>query len=210
MLIQMSKVLKKSAPKKQKQEVVPPVEEPTVIIEIPPVVPEIPVDEASVEHPEAMSLDIKVKDMLNTISNLVRKLKLVESDLKNIRVLYQKEVRENNKRNKQKKPRKNGNTERHGFVREVEISDELAQFLKLPKGSLMARPQVTKAISLYVKEHNLANQENKTIFKADKDLKKLLGEPRYLINKKKPELGNGYSYFNLQTHLIDHFIKASA
>ena len=209
----MSKVLKKTTPKKQKQESAP-VEEVPVIVEIPPAVPETSVEEVSDDtagEPEAtMSLDIKVKDMLTTISNLVRKLKLVESDLKNIRVLYQKEVRENNKRNKQKKPRKNGNTEPHGFVKEVEISDDLAQFLKRPKGSLMARPQVTKAISLYVKEHNLANPENKTIFKADKDLKKLLGEPRFLINKKKPELGNGYSYFNLQTHLVDHFIKASA
>src|SRR6187455_1539926 len=100
----MYKVLKKSAPKKQKQESAP-VEEVPVIVEIPPAVPETSVEEVSDDtagEPEAtMSLDIKVKDMLTTISNLVRKLKLVESDLKNIRVLYQKEVRENNKRNKQ-------------------------------------------------------------------------------------------------------------
>jgi len=161
-------------------------------------------------EPEETSLNLKVKEMLQTIATLMKNLKTIETDLKNVRILYKKEMKENSKKTKQKKVRKVGNTEPHGFVKEVRISDELAGFLKLPKGSLMARPKVTKAISMYVRENNLANPENKTIFKADSDLQKILGEPRLLINKKKPELGYGYSYFNLQSLLVEHFIKEKA
>src|SRR4029079_9760152 len=161
------------------------------------------------DEPE-LSLNDKVKKMLETISALMKTLKLMETDLKNVRVLYRKEIKENNKRNKQKKPRKTGNSEPHGFVKEVKISDDLADFLKLPRGSKMARPKVTKAISQYVKDHDLSLPSNKTMFKADRALKKILGEVRYPINKKKPELGDGYSYFNLQTHLVNHFIKEPA
>jgi chromatin remodeling complex protein RSC6 len=158
------------------------------------------------DEPE-LSLNDKVKEMLATIVLLSKSLKSIETDLKSVRVLYKKEIKENNKRNKQKKPRKSGNSEPHGFVKEVKISDDLADFLKLPRNSKMARPKVTKAISQYVKANNLSRPDNKTIFIADKALKKILGEAKYLINKKKPELGKGYSYFNLQTHLVNHFIK---
>ena len=38
-------------------------------------------------------------------------------------------------------------------------------------------------------------------------LYKILGEPRYPIDKKKPDLGEGFSYFNLQSYMKDHFVK---
>jgi chromatin remodeling complex protein RSC6 len=95
----------------------------------------------------------------------------------------------------------------HGFVKDVKISKELAEFLKVPFDTTISRPKVTTAISQYVKEHDLANPEKKSIFKTDSVLEKILGEPRFLINKKRPELGMGFSYFNLQTYMKEHFLK---
>ena len=60
----------------------------------------------------------------------------------------------------------------------------------------LARTQVTKEITAYIKEHNLQNQENKKIILPDKKLGALL-------NAGKEEV----TYFNLQKFMKVHFIK---
>lgn len=171
------------------------------VVEAPAEVSETPV--------EVESMVVKVKDILSAISILQKELKNIENDLKNVRTLYQKETRENNKRNKRKNKRSSANSEPHGFVKEVGISDDLAEFLGVPVGSKIARPQVTRAISKYINANGLALESNRSIFKTDDKLFKLLGKPTMLAIKKKPDMGYAFSYFNLQSVLKDkeHFIK---
>jgi hypothetical protein len=188
-----------------------PVIQPTVT-EIQTPVIETPVVETESVKVTENSLETRVKDLRATVSALQKVLKTVDSELKNVSILYQKETRENNKKNKRKNRKVSQSGELHGFVKEVPISDDLAEFLGLSKGSLIARPQVTRAISKYVKEHDLAKPENKSIFNTDAKLEKLLGKPTQSAIKKKPELGVAFSYFNLQTVLKEkgHFIKKPA
>ena len=192
------KTTKRSAPaKKTVKLVVPEVVVPEVVVpEV--VVPEVEVLEVSSE----VSLAEKILSTLTFVSNMIRELKTVESELRTIKTLYQKEYRKNTK-----KPKRQSSSGSHGFVKKVKISTALADFLDVPHDTLISRPQVTSAISKYVKAHDLANPEKKSNFKTDDNLKKILGEPRYPIDKNKPELGEGFSYFNLQSYMKDHFIK---
>lgn len=92
-----------------------------------------------------------------------------------------------------------------GINRQVSVSPDLADFLAIKRCEKVSRPSVASFISKYVKQNNLVNPDDGRIFKADNKLKKILGEPRYLIKPKNPELGMGYSYLNLQSYLSPHF-----
>ena len=177
--------------------------ETSVVEDNEPQVVEEPKDNKAVNE-EQQSLSEKIMNTLSFVSSMIKELKVVESELKTIKTLYQKEAKKNLKKRKSTKTTKNGS---HGFVKAVKISKELADFLEVDHDTLISRPQVTSAISKYVKANNLANPEKKSIFKTDAKLKKILGEPRFLIDSSKPELGEGFSYFNLQSYMRDHFIK---
>ena len=83
------------------------------------------------------------------------------------------------------------------FERPVQVTDELCAFLKLAKGTLISRSQVTKLVNNYVKEHNLKEKHSIT---PDAPLKKLLALPD----------GDLLTYFNLQKYLNRHYVKAPA
>ena len=94
-----------------------------------------------------------------------------------------------------------------GITKPTEISSELAKFLSMEKGQLIARTEVTKAINKYVKEHALYDEQNKRVFILDKSkegeaLYKLLGSPDM------KEVGS-IGYFNLQRYMSPHFAKSA-
>ena len=98
-----------------------------------------------------------------------------------------------------KKKRKVGNRAPSGFVKAARISDELADFLGVDKGVEMARTDVTKEITAYVKEHKLQDKDNGRQINPDAKLKKLL----HLTSE------DVLSYFNLQKFMSPHFHKKS-
>lgn len=172
-------------------------------------VEETPVEtETPAEETETVSIESRIKEAMATIDTQMKDLKSFKGLLKTLLVDYQKEVRENKNKFKKRRVKSNKVQVPHGFTKPVHISAELSSFLKVDKDTTIARPSVTSAISKYVKEHTLYNEDNKSIFKADATLKKLLGEPQYLVEPKKPELGVGYGYKNLQKYLSPHFLKA--
>ena len=97
--------------------------------------------------------------------------------------------------------RKNKNATRapSGFVKPALVSDQLAEFLSRPKGSLVARTEVTREINSYIREHNLQDPKNRRHILPDAKLKKLLAL------KPTDEL----TYFNLQRFISHHFQKAA-
>jgi len=116
------------------------------------------------------------------------------------RALERKWVREIKQSQKlAKKKRKVGNRAPSGFVKAARISDELAAFLGVDKGVEMARTDVTKEITAYVKAHSLQDKDNGRQINPDAKLKKLL------------HLGSDdvLSYFNLQKFMSPHFHKKS-
>ena len=94
----------------------------------------------------------------------------------------------------EKKKKKGGNREPSGFAKPTLISKELSTFLGKPPETLMARTEVTKALTAYIREHNLQDEKDKRTILPDKKLGQLLKS-----NDDK------LTYFNLQKYLKTHF-----
>ena len=142
------------------------------------------------------NLNRSVVDLTVQLSALKMEIKLVEKHVsKELRVLDKL----NAKKNKNK-----GNRAPSGFVKPTKISDELAVFLGRESGTLMARTDVTKQITAYVRSNNLQAKENGRLILADDKLKKLLKYDEKTVTDPTQQL----SYFNLQKYLSCHFEKA--
>lgn len=175
---------KKTSKKEEKPEVVKKVEQP---VETPPV-----------EVDEVMLIS---KDFANFLEKLQQVNSLLSSLKTDFRALEKKTTREFKVVQKQnaKRKRKQGNRSPSGFVKPTLISSELADFLKKPHGSEMARTEVTREINSYIRENKLQDKDNGRKINADKKLSTLLKL------KKDDEL----TYFNLQKYMSHHFAKAS-
>lgn len=91
----------------------------------------------------------------------------------------------------------NGEYTPSGFNKPSPISTELAAFLNKPSDIQMSRTEVTRALSAYIKQHNLQNPENRKFIVPDAPLASLLRVSR----------DDSLSYFNLQKHLKHLFIS---
>lgn len=98
-----------------------------------------------------------------------------------------------------KKQKRAGNRAPSGFVKPARISDELARFLGKDIGTEMARTAVSKEINEYIVANGLQNKDNGRFINPDAKLTQLL----------KIKKGDELSYFNLQTYMKHHFIKAA-
>ena len=115
---------------------------------------------------------------------------------------YLKEVSKKSRR--RRAPPAEGDKKRapSGFAKPALISNDLCSFLGKPQGTEMARTEVTKFLTSYIKEHDLQDPENRRRIRPDKALQKLLN------TSTKDEV----TYFNLQKYMKVHFppSKASA
>lgn len=131
-----------------------------------------------------------------TLQSIAQQINKAKADY---RVLEKKWVREIKQSQKvAKKKRKTGNRAPSGFVKPTRISDELAAFLGVESGVEMARTDVTKEITAYIRKHSLQDKDNGRKIIPDEKLKNLLGD-----------LGDEtLTYFNLQKYMSPHFAKS--
>lgn len=190
----------KPPPKKEKkkQEEVKPMKEVVVGNEV--------LEKSSVLPDPTVSSDVLLEASLteefNSILSQVQVLTQNLTGLKNsLRFLEKKTARELKQANKAKKKSKHAKANRQpsGFVKPTLISDELAAFLGKPKGSELARTDVTKEINCYIREHKLQDPTNGRRILADVKLKELL----HLTSE------DELTYFNLQKYMSPHFAKAT-
>tara|TARA_B110000114_G_scaffold96537_1_gene101762 strand:+ start:1509 stop:2138 length:630 start_codon:yes stop_codon:yes gene_type:complete len=167
---------------------------------------EVPVEPVPAETPveSVEPVDSVVPQISNDFLEFMTKLQAVNQMLSSLkadfRVLEKKATRELKAAEKAsaKKKRKAGNRSPSGFVKPTKISDDLASFLSKPKGSEMARTEVTREINTYIRTHKLQDKDNGRKINADKKLTALLSLGP------KDEL----TYFNLQKFMSPHFAKA--
>ena len=167
---------------------------------------EVPVEPVPAETPveSVEPVDSVVPQISNDFLEFMTKLQAVNQMLSSLkadfRVLEKKATRELKAAEKAsaKKKRKAGNRSPSGFVKPTKISDDLASFLSKPKGSEMARTEVTREINTYIRTHKLQDKDNGRKINADKKLSSLLSLGP------KDEL----TYFNLQKFMSPHFAKA--
>ena len=186
-------VEKKVAKKTSKKVASPPV----------PVVPEVSVVESPLLANQV--LPSSEKNITESFTSIVQLLNELNSNISKAKVelkLLEKSVSREKKlldKLTSKKNKNKGNRAPSGFVKPTKISDSLATFLGKEKGSMMARTEVTKEMTFYIKEHKLQDKDNGRIIIPDTKLKKLL-------NISDDET---LSYFNLQKYMSPHFEKAS-
>lgn len=192
----------KQAKKSQKQTEQPPVEKKVnkKAKEPKPVVTEPVAPPQNVEVPE-VNAEPTLSTGFSTLNDDLHELVSVLARLKvNVRTLEKsvnKEMKQLDRINAKKNKNK-GTRAPSGFVKPTKISDELATFLGKDKGSMMARTDVTKEMTAYIRQHKLQDKDNGRKILPDTKLKKLL----------KVSDSEELTYFNLQKFMSPHFEKA--
>ena len=198
----------KSKKKRPAVEVAPPVvEETTPVVEAtppvveatPPVVeasaPEVSTDQSAEDTTEQ---EVAFEGLCTMVIDLQQQLRSLNTQIKQLQKNYKKEVKE--LKRKCKKPRKGGDPTKKrapsGFAKPTGLTPELCKFLNVSTDTKLARTQVTKEITSYIKENSLQNQANKKIILPDKKLQALLKSGKEEV-----------TYFNLQKFMKVHFIK---
>ena len=205
-----TKTSKSKKSKKQQEPVVVEQPAPAVVEEPAPVVVEEPASGTShdivettpevtaplVETTQEPDISHEFDHILDELKNL--KLSIISMTTRVTKL--QKRVARESRKGK-KKPR-TGASKNNGFSKPVDISPELIKFLGLEKGQKLARTEVTKGITKYIKEHELQDKNDKRIILADTKLKKLLSGGEKKLTSDVP-----LTYFNLQTYLKHHYPK---
>merc|ERR1711934_342914 len=155
--------------------------------------PPAPVEVSPQEEHSDSSMENIFQNLYERIGKIKAELSQLVAEVKNVQKQVNKSVKETEKINKKKKDRPK--REPSGFAKPTKISQELCDFLKKPSGTEMARTEVTKYLTSYIKEHKLQFEEDKRKINPDVKLKKLLNL------KKEDEV----TYFNLQKYMKPHF-----
>lgn len=163
-----------------------------------------PVPEPVVEQAAAAPVADSGTELETLFSNFNKKLAELRSlesslisDFKKLQKATTKHLKEVSKRNKKRRVQDPNKAKRppSGFAKPTPISDELCQFLSLPTGTEMARTEVTKHLTTYIKDNNLQDENNKRKIVPDSALQKLLGV----------SASDEVTYFNLQKYMKVHF-----
>ena len=185
--------VKKTAPSKKTSVPAP---APVVVHDEPAPVKELASVNSSVL--ETSNTDNMFQSILNDLQTQKTAITQLINTVKKLQKDYQREV----KAFKKKKQKGTGKKrEPSGFAKPAKISKELCSFLGKSEGTEMARTEVTRYLTEYIKQHNLQFAEDKRKIIPDDKLKKLLFK-----NQKEAEV----TYFNLQKWMKPHFEKSSS
>ena len=199
---QSSEVAKKTRAKKTKPvveqvvESVPVVEQ---VVESAPVVEQVVESTTGVSElaGDVVSLDDQFKEILTRIQAFRTMSNELMTDVRKLQKTANKQIKDSKKKQKRKR-NVNPDVKRapSGFAKPTKISESLCNFLGVPSGSEMARTEVTKYLTKYIKEHQLQDQANRRIIICDSKLTTLL-------NVKPTD--DAVTYFNLQRYMKPHF-----
>ena len=181
-------------------------------------------EETTTEEPAEKTLESRVTELLEMQKTLMQAQKEVSKELttilKEVRMMEKNHAKALNKaqtKRGRRRPREPEDPDKKprtlsGIAKLTRISDELREFLGKPATNedgtpfTIRRSEVSSAIHSYINDNNLKNKNDGRVIEPNDALGAVLG-PAPPLNKNKPELGNGYSWFNLQTCLKRHFIK---
>ena len=170
---------------------------------VPPVT--APVENPVVENVQVQATDVPTIEhsMNEVMSQFSANILAVTTSLNNLKNEFKalekhvlKEARTMDKVNARRNKNK-GSRAPSGFVKPAGISKELAKFLNVAEDTKIARTDVTKLITAYVKEHKLQDTTNGRKILPDSKLSSLLGV----------KASDEVTYFNLQKYMKPHFVK---
>ena len=164
---------------------------PEPVVETAPVVAETATTEISLED--------QFKDIISRLQQFRTLSQTLMADVRKLQKNVNRQVRESSKKNKKRKNLGDSKRPPSGFAKPTLISDSLCQFLGVESGTMMARTEVTKHLTKYIKAHELQDQANRRIINCDSALAGLLNV--------KPS--DEVTYFNLQRYMKPHFPQSA-
>ncbi len=183
----------------------PAVEEP--VVEVAPVATE-PVVETATEAVATAPIDATKFDGLleklliisNASKELATQVRLLQKEFVRLQKekikVEQASAKLLSKKEKKVKPEGAAKRSPSGFAKPTKLSDELCDFLKVPHGTEMARTDVTRLLNGYIKDLKLQDEKDKRRILPNDELQKILAPGEV-------------TYFNLQSKLKHHFVKAA-
>ncbi len=174
------------------------------------------IDETTDVSSEVSHIADMVKALITEGELLSKKQKTLTQKLRKCARTHAKQCKELVKNaSKSKRRTKDPNKPKRppsGFAKPTKISDALCDFLGVSHGELMARTEVTKWVTKYIREQKLQVETNKRRFEPDAKLASILGPLDGTKKDKngKTDLEKGYTYFNLQKYLSPQFPKSAA
>lgn len=156
-----------------------------------PVAEPVAVVESATDEPVVVSTFDELVTKINTFASMLKETQTL------LKALSKEYERMKKTVEKTERKRANARTNPNGFAKPAKITDEMHEFLGVPKGTEISRTDVTRRVNAYIKEHNLYNPTNKRIILPDDKLRKILGV--------KPD--QEVTFFNLQRFLSASFIK---
>lgn len=152
------------------------------------------VSETTVVESEPDRYDI-VLDKLQSFVNDAKELMAVVKTLKKDNA---KALKASGRRQR-KAPADGSKRPASGITKPTKLSEELCDFLGVPRGSTLARTEVTKIINTYIKTNKLQDESDRRTIHPDAKLKKILLPI--------PD-GKKLSFFNMQSFIKHQFVKA--
>ena len=140
-----------------------------------------------------------LEDLNSQLNSVMEQMKKICTDYRILQKNILKERKQNQKKSKKVTTTPSTNKV-SGFAKPGFISPQLCDFLGVKHGTELARTDVTKKLTQYIKDHNLQDANNKRVIVLDDNLKKLLT----------PGPGEVITYFNLQSFMKKHYKSASS
>lgn len=160
--------------------------------------------EATTETVELVGFEQAFKEVTASLTSQMASLKSTLADVKKLEKQVNRQLKEARKgRRRNRKAQDGGEKAKRppsGFAKPSELSEELCGFLGVDSGTLMARTEVTKHITKYIRDHQLQDPSYKRRILCDKPLSTLL----------KVGSSDEVTYFNLQSFMKPHFPKSAS
>jgi hypothetical protein len=129
--------------------------------------------------PTVPTLTESFQELLGQLQALRSQLTSVTGHVRALQKRADRELKNAQKASK-KRQRRTGNRAPSGFVKPTKISLELANFLGKPKGTEMARTEVTREINKYIRANKLKVEDELTYFNLQRYM-----SPHFAKNVKK-------------------------
>ena len=154
----------------------------------------------SSDKPEEVNYSNKFLELLASYTDRIHQVNKELKELSNIGKTLEKEFNIVVKNiSKHKKNKRAENRPLSGFAMPSLLTNELYSFLNIDTGTLVPRKDVTRMINEYITSNNLRDSKDKRKIIPDQALQKIFN------CKQSDEI----TYFNLQTYMKHHFVKAT-
>jgi len=155
------------------------------------------------------SLDSRIDNIVEKITERQKEDKAMTAELKNIKKDYLKEKKAQEKAAKKgtkSTKSSDGQKKDGGFQIQQKITEELRVFLNLDEGVLICRTDVTRLITAYVREYEIWGADSKREINVWANTPPAI-KLRALLT---PEQGEIITWFNLQKYMARHYYKSSS